>query len=842
MEIVGNLKDIVSRQKKIAIDLEAEYHALEDSDFIKENTLLKTEIDKIRADFEKLSGSISELAGENSSLKNALYEQIYNEKITIIDAAAKKLDIYFHSNIDGELNKLTAFENDVKSRIKTIRETLAKNAVETQDEINAKLAELSTLLDRRLTEAHANAAQAAGAFSQEEREQFEALKNEQITDEQIRAVAKKNNFERFVGLNMLNVIGIFLLVVGAIAAMRYSYMRLSDLFKGVMIFVLGGIMLTAGEILNRKKPNIFSLGISAGGIAILYVALATSYFALHILEMYPAIAVCILLTAGAFVLSTRYNSQVIASFALVGGYLPVFSIGSDDTIIYGAMVYFAALNLLALIISWNKKWRVSPFIGLVLNIAGTAYICLWFHEAGNTARMAITILYVAFAFLIYTAIPVVSTWRTGSKFQKSDVVLLAINTLFSSLIMYGVFYRFELDDYVGLLAAAFAVSYFLLGRFIDRKFAADVRHTTALFYLTGLAFVVLIIPLQFGRAWLSLGWLAEGVLLAVYGILKNEKRFKLTGFIISALCLFAFVVFDCTQMDHFLFPWKYLAITAGSLLILGAYMYKKMTNGEFVSVFKYFALANLWLYVIYVIGKAGNILSGIYRSQPIWHINYLISAASITATFLIAYVIRRIKILSSTGIKVFSIIMHIIGILWLFVINQTNTPVASIYFRTTTPELGITLAGTLVLAVLGILSVLSLMDIMKVIVNDRKLGIEWFPLVISWYFIIILTQNLITQYRLSFSSMVISIIYVLTALAWIVFGFMRRYAFIRRFGLALAILAVIKLFLIDLRNLTQGYRIVSYFALGISLIAISFVYQYFSKRLELKEGVSVHGA
>jgi len=45
-------------------------------------------------------------------------------------------------------------------------------------------------------------------------------------------------------------------------------------------------------------------------------------------------------------------------------------------------------------------------------------------------------------------------------------------------------------------------------------------------------------------------------------------------------------------------------------------------------------------------------------------------------------------------------------------------------------------------------------------VIDHKLGIEWYPLAISLYFVIILTQNLITQYRLEFSNAAISIIYL----------------------------------------------------------------------------------
>lgn len=48
----------------------------------------------------------------------------------------------------------------------------------------------------------------------------------------------------------------------------------------------------------------------------------------------------------------------------------------------------------------------------------------------------------------------------------------------------------------------------------------------------------------------------------------------------------------------------------------------------------------------------------------------------------------------------------------------------------------------------------------------------------------------------------------------------------------MAFFAVIKLFVLDLQNLDTIWRIVSYFAAGIVLLAISFTYQWFNKRLE----------
>ena len=260
--------------------------SLEDSDIVKENSGLKTEIEKLREDIKRISVEAAVITEENSSLKNALYEHVFNEKNSIINDTTQKLDIFFRTEKNSELNTLTAIEQNVKARIKYIKETLAQNNIDIRNEFDLKLEELSELLDRKVTEARANAAKTE-AFSQEEREEFEALKNKEITDEQIRAVA----------------------------AMRYTYYKLSDLFKGIMIFALGGIMLAAGEILNRKKPNIFSLGISAGGIAILYAALAISYFVLQILGMYPAIIICVLLRKRKKELNgCRWLPQVTLSF------------------------------------------------------------------------------------------------------------------------------------------------------------------------------------------------------------------------------------------------------------------------------------------------------------------------------------------------------------------------------------------------------------------------------------------------------------------------------------------------------------------------------------------------
>ena len=883
MGTADNLKIIIARQKIVLSELEAECRELESSDLAKENLGLNTELAKLRADLEKIGNEAALLSDDNARYKNALYEQIYNEKVNIVNTTAQKMDVYFRSGIEGELDRLSALEHNVTFRIRQLRESIARYNIDTQGRITSLLDEASFLLNQKVTEARAYAARTPSAFSPEELEALEAMRNEQITDEQIREVVKKNNFERFLGLNVLNATGILLLIVGAIALALFAYLRLPDVMKGLLIFVLGGVMLAAGEMMNRKKPTVFSLGISAGGIGILYTAMIMSYLNLHILDRLPTVAICVLITAGAFVLSSRYNSQIISCFALVGGYLPVFAIsestsfGSDALMVYGAMAYFVALNIFALLISFRKKWRATMFIGLFLNIFATGTIASDYPAPADALMRAPLILYILFAFLVYTFIPIISTYRTKAKFRGSDVALLAINTVFSSAIMFFVFESFGMEDYFGLLAIIIAAVYLFFGKYIDMKFAGEERAVRVLFYITGLTFVVLFVPLQLETTWLSLGWLVEGVLLATYGILKNDRRFRIAGFVICGLCLFAFLVFDLSfgstlvsqsqgPIFESLFLWKYLALTLGSLVILGAYMYKKTLSDWPVKAYMICALSNIWVFTLYLVfGELWTYLDSIIvpGSAVFFHFEYLLFAAAIIATFFYAYIFQRIKLLSGPGVRVLSIVFYIIGVVMLIGLNASETPVDTLYLRpwaaatggavaeatagmsaageavagaTAGMSAGATAAGIAVLAALACVSVIAVRDLMRTIVAGRRVSIEWYPLAISGYSIVIVTQILIAQFGLSFSSVVISILYVLTALAWIFFGFSQRYSYIRRFGLGLAIFSVVKLVLVDLSRLTEGYRIISYFVLGGVLIAISFVYQYFSKRLELKDG------
>jgi len=56
-------------------------------------------------------------------------------------------------------------------------------------------------------------------------------------------------------------------------------------------------------------------------------------------------------------------------------------------------------------------------------------------------------------------------------------------------------------------------------------------------------------------------------------------------------------------------------------------------------------------------------------------------------------------------------------------------------------------------------------------------------------------------------------------------GFWKKSSFVRWQGLVLLIATILKVFLYDMRSLSQGYRVLSFIGLGMVLMAVSFAYQ-----------------
>lgn len=78
----------------------------------------------------------------------------------------------------------------------------------------------------------------------------------------------------------------------------------------------------------------------------------------------------------------------------------------------------------------------------------------------------------------------------------------------------------------------------------------------------------------------------------------------------------------------------------------------------------------------------------------------------------------------------------------------------------------------------------------------------------------------------------LSVLWIVYAFVMLVVGMLRKEAVLRWQGLGLLLVAIVKLFFFDLWFLTRFYRIISFFVLGLVLLAVSFFYQKRAKALK----------
>jgi len=708
--------------------------------------------------------------------------------------------------------------------------------------------------------------------------------------------------ENWMGINLLNRLGAILIVIGAIATAAFD--GIPAVIRTFILFAFAVSVLVLGEVMNKKKPSTASIGVTAVGVALLYVAVAAGYFVLLTLGMYTALIACIFATIVGLCLAIRYDEQVVAIFALVGGYLPILALDPfNDALAVGLVGYFILLTIFTLTLALSKKWSISNFIGLGLTIIGTTYL-------GFQARPFIALTYACFAFLSYTALPLIATYRSKESFKNDDVILVVINAFVSSIIVFLIATRLNSSYVHTILTIVFAVIYGGLAYVIKVVFAH--KEMSLVFLLKALGFAVLFVPFTFDYRWFAIAWLVEAMILISYGILMKKKISEYVGFGIYGLSGISFLA-NTIYRNSAQITFDYTFLTLGLLCALVMYILQQRQWGSNVKLFKFVCLTNLWIYFLYltfnylpnnyfsvivaiacslslafiyvkykkIADTTTHVITGImhvfclilllysdiefsldfgllsvnllialicsimviyyqktetnnsfvtiYKSINLANVLFMTllvvddltfnfegsGLLLIGVTFIFALTIGKIRFIYDNGVGVLKKILQIIGLFALLLVNM-STYKSMILLLT-------------INAIVQILALLSLNDLSKNFKNAKGSESPYKILILSGYFLLVVTQGVMVQAQIAFTSAIISILFVLTSFAWIILGFYLKNKPVRKFGLYLSIASVVKLLVVDTWGLSTGMRIVSYFTLGVVLMIISFIYQKFNK-------------
>lgn len=838
------LTQLVTVQKQALREMESEISALSARDFLAENDRLKAELAHTASRCRQAEQTRDTLKKELEAVREALHAKLYSEKQLALRLASKRLTAYYQAQDAAEENRLAAFEKTMRQRIE-----LSQRQAKAEDdalfhELSADFVRLRALLDERIARLRSEREAAAAALREEAGPAFHALQNEPLTGQEARAALRGRRFEALIGLSVFHKIGILLIVIGSVSAARFTYTKLPDSFKGGMLFLLAFLFLGAGEWLGRggRRRDLFSLGLSAGGVALLYVSVAACFFWLHLLQPYAAFALIVLITALAFFLSQRHNAQVIAAFAMIGGYLPAlvffFQPEIPLALLLTGALYFAGLCLFSLLTACRKKWIAAQFIGFALNTAAFSVLSVLFRERTSFYPLETTglgwlcrltpCLLAAFSCLAFLAGPLFYARRTQAALKIHDFLLQGCNLLASYLALSLVTSRFPGRKYAFLLPLCFTL---LLAGTAGYLWKRVPKERAGLYAAAGAAILFsLLIPLCFSYAYAVYAWTAETLLLLLPGLLGRRRPLENAGWLVGAaaiLSLLAAYPMLRLNLPKLAFlpscAAAYTCVTAASLFPMAVLQRRGKPTGGIQSVYPYGFLLNLWLYAVFAAQYFLPALIPAHRNAL--HTDLFLLSLTILLGCAVGCLAVRLPRLRDDVTAVIGLLIYTCSFLMAHIVN-------CVYFRQADLMAeGARIGLILLQATACAAALLAAADFTRTLVKRFRAPAEVYPLTVSAAFTVLLTELLLGQFRLAFSNPLISALYLATAVGWVLCGFWRRYGSMRRFGLCLSFLALAKLFLLDLAGLSEGRRIVAFFVFGALTLLISFVYRYFSKRL-----------
>ncbi len=834
MEIFSNIINLIKDQKKNISELEKSVKEIASRNFLEENTVLKNDNEKILKELSDIKQQNMQLSEKNGALKLAMTEQIINEKLGILKISGKKIETYFGKSKETGENNLKFIENELKRNLLKLERKINENISLTKSEMNNELQQLKmkyvNLIDEQKKILEKEYKQQLAAND----DKFRKFANEDISEEIMQKRIRQNKLELKIGLNWLNKIAVFLFIMGLGVLVRYSYAKwFNDYMKGSVFFAAGLLFLAGGEFFHRKNKDIFSKGLLGGGIGILYGALFYSYMLLHIINLETALALSIIVTLTASLLSLRYDSETIGIISLIGGYFPFFTYAANfeltESNIYIAAGYIIMLNIFLLLVSVKKQWRILLPVSYVLFMPTLLILAL------NMKIIYAQIAFTALLFVLYTIIILTYPTLYKIKLRIIDIIILALNIVVNCSVTFAIFRIHDINNADGVIAFIFAVISFLSASLILKLISSE-KTASIIFYVTALTFAVLMVPFQFGIKWASMGWLVEGIILAIAGYRNRQKYMEYAGLFIFALCTVTFFLYDFTgYYDNYeteFFPYKFLFITIGSLLISYSYMkdiyVKKISayelQGKIGLAVKYFTMFELWIFLIiisdYLLRKYE--ISQNSASSSLFYVIefYRILFISIFSA-LLAFIYKNVKIIKDGVMNAASVVLYVFSIVSVAALNFGSN-IFSDYFSDSA-ELKI--LSFFVLLLINIMSIVIVRDVVLLFIKSSGKSLEIYPPVIVIYFLYQISTVIIRQFDLSYENLIISFSYLTVALFSISYGFIRKYVNVRLLGLGLTIAALAKLFLWDLRTLETAGKILAYFGFGSIILFISFIYQ-----------------
>ncbi len=210
---------------------------------------------------------------------------------------------------------------------------------------------------------------------------------------------RQPHLETQVGLTWLNRIGVLTVVLGVAFFFKYAADRgLIGETGRVLVGVATALAaLGLAEWIWRRGHRVYAQGITAAGVSILYLSAYVAFSFYHLIPLFVALLNICLITVVSALLALRYDSIAISALGLIGGYLTpllISNIGSYPWLLIG---YLLTLEAGAMALVRRKTWtRLEPLI-----VTGTSLVFLasWSAIADHFKAPATVLVFLSYALV-----------------------------------------------------------------------------------------------------------------------------------------------------------------------------------------------------------------------------------------------------------------------------------------------------------------------------------------------------------------------------------------------------------------------------------------------------------
>lgn len=343
----------------------------------------------------------------------------------------------------------------------------------------------------------------------------------------------KTPIEEFIGTNLLNKIGIAVLVVGIGFGAKYSIDH--DLINPLTRIILGylsGIALIVVALRLKKSHKNFSAVLLSGGMAVLYFITFAAYDFYQLIPQAMAFALMVVFTAFTVFAATQYDQEVIGIIGLVGAYAVPFLLSDGSGRVMILFSYITIINTGILVLAFKRYWKRLYYLAFSLTwLSFIAWYAFSFEEKHVTLSLIFSTIFFLTFYTTFLAYKLIRKEQLG----KPDLVFMLLN----SFIYYGYGYA-TIDaleggeQLLGLFTLFVAVIHFIACVIIYRQ---QSQFRDIFYFVAGmvLVFITLAVPVQLEGNWVTLVWAIEAALLFWIGRTKSFPVYEKLSYPLIAL-------------------------------------------------------------------------------------------------------------------------------------------------------------------------------------------------------------------------------------------------------------------------------------------------------------------